>query len=256
MQQQQQQQQQLQLQAQQEEWMRQQLAQQQTAQQQALIAQQQQEFLAAQAQQQARLAPQPTSFGFVHSSPSSLDAPLITFVISSNNPFAITTSPVSPVPSPQQPMQSSFSNFSLPSTYESHEPPPRRDYATPPRPQSQPAPAPSPQPTPKRSQTRADQEHAHLASLFAARDGDGVDTFGNVGALRYATRSFSIRLRVIDVRATSSSRSFGQSEYGKLAAQKTGAVPQNSFNPFAQQQQQQQAQQQQTHNNEQPFFSI
>jgi epsin len=178
----------------------------------------------------------------------------MTCVNSSNNPFAITTSPASPVSSPEQPVQSSFSNFSLPSTYESHEPPPRHDYATPPRPQSQPAPAPSPQPTPKRSQTRTDQEHAHLASLFAAHDGDGVDTFGNVGALRYAARSFFIRLHVIDVRATFFSRSFGQTEYGKLAAQKTGAVPQNSFNPFAQQQQQQQ--QQQTHNNEQPFFTI
>jgi epsin len=111
-------------------------------------------------------------------------------VNSSNNPFAITTSPASPVSSPQQPAQSSLSNFSLPSTYESHEPPPRRDYATPPQSQSQPqpSPAPSPRPTPQRSQTRADQEHAHLASLFAARDGDGVDTFGNVGALRYAAR--------------------------------------------------------------------
>jgi hypothetical protein len=45
--------------------------------------------------------------------------------------------------------------------------------------------------------------------------------------------------------------SFGQSEYGKLAAQKTGAAAQGSFNPFAQQQQQQQ-----TPNNEQPFFTI
>jgi len=113
----------------------------------------------------------------------------MTCVNSSNNPFAITTSPASPVSSLQQPVQSSLSNFSLPSTYESHEPPPRRDFATPPQPQPQPAPASSPQPTPKRSETRADQEHAHLASLFAARDGDGVDTFGNVGALRYAARS-------------------------------------------------------------------
>jgi epsin len=177
----------------------------------------------------------------------------MTCVNSSNNPFAITTSPAPSVPSPQQPVQSSFSTFSLPSTYESHEPPPRHDYATPPppRPQSQPAPAPSPQPTPKRNQTRADQEHAHLANLFAARDGDGVDTFGNVGALRYATRCFFV-LRVIDVSVTFFSRSFGQTEYGKLAAQKTGAVPQNSFNPFAQQQQPQQ----QTHNSEQPFFTI
>jgi hypothetical protein len=129
----------------------------------------------------------------------------MTSVNSSNNPFAITTSPASPVSSPQPPVQSSFSNFSLPSTYESHEPPPRHDYATPPQPQSQPAPAPSPQPTPKRSQTRADQEHSHLASLFAARDGDGVDTFGNVGALRYVARSLFIRLCVIDVAATFSS---------------------------------------------------
>ena len=113
----------------------------------------------------------------------------MTCMNSSNNPFAITTSPASPVSLPHQPAQSSFSDFSLPSTYESHEPPPRRDYATPPLPQSQPAPASSPQPTPKRSQTRADQEHAHLANLFAARDGDGVDTFGNVGATRYAAAS-------------------------------------------------------------------
>jgi CRISPR/Cas system-associated protein Cas10 (large subunit of type III CRISPR-Cas system) len=46
-------------------------------------------------------------------------------------------------------------------------------------------------------------------------------------------------------------RSFGQSDHGKLTAQKTCAVMQNSFNPFAQQQQQQQ-----TKNNEQPFFTI
>jgi epsin len=54
--------------------------------------------------------------------------------------------------------------------------------------ESQSAPTPPPQSTPKRSQTRADQEHAHLASLFAARDGDGIDTFGNIGALRYTFR--------------------------------------------------------------------
>ncbi|KAH9007855.1 ENTH-domain-containing protein [Lactarius deliciosus] len=208
-QQQQQQQHQLQLQAQQEEWMRQQLAQQQAAQQQALLSQQQQEYLAAQAQaqQQARLVPQPTAFG-------------------SNNPFAAVSSPAPPpVPSPQQqPAQSPLSNFSLPSTYESHAPSPRQNYSPSPQPQT----APSPKPSPLRGQTRTDQEHAHLASLFAARDGDGIDTFGNVGALR-----------------------FGQTEHGKLVAQKTGVQPQNSFNPFAPQQQQQQAQ-----NPEQPFFTI
>jgi hypothetical protein len=48
--------------------------------------------------------------------------------------------------------------------------------------------------------------------------------------------------------------SFGQSEYGKLAAQKTGVQqPQSSFNPFAPQQQQQQ---QQAQNHEQPFFTV
>jgi hypothetical protein len=46
--------------------------------------------------------------------------------------------------------------------------------------------------------------------------------------------------------------SFGQTEHGKLVAQKTGVQPpQNSFNPFAQQQQQQQAQ-----SHEQPFFTV
>lgn len=43
--------------------------------------------------------------------------------------------------------------------------------------------------------------------------------------------------------------SYGQTEYGKLVAQKTGATTQNNFNPFAQQQQQGQK-------NEQPFFTI
>src|SRR5712671_3237742 len=106
----------------------------------------------------------------------------------SNNPFAPAASPASPVSSPQLPAQSSpLSNFSLPSTFESHELPPRNDYAT----LSKPAPAPSPQPTVKRSQTRADQDHAHLASLFAERDGDGVDTFGNLGALRYVILTLS-----------------------------------------------------------------
>lgn len=72
--------------------------------------------------------------------------------------------------------------------------------------------------------TRADQEHAHLASLFANRD-DGQDTFGNVGQLRY-----------------------GQTAAGRLAVQMTGA---GANNPFTQQQQQQQGQ-----SADQPFFSI
>jgi hypothetical protein len=109
----------------------------------------------------------------------------------SNNPFAAASSPAPPpVPSPQQPAQSPLSNFSLPSTYESHTPPPRQHYSPSPRPA--PAPSPSPQSTPLRGPTRTDQEHAHLANLFAARDGDGVDTFGNIGTLRYAVLSYYI----------------------------------------------------------------
>jgi epsin len=75
-----------------------------------------------------------------------------------------------------------------------------------------------------RGATRADQEHSHLANLFANRD-DGQDTFGNLGALRY-----------------------GQTQAGQLAAQKTGF---GANNPFHATQQQQQGQ-----NREQPFFSI
>lgn len=41
--------------------------------------------------------------------------------------------------------------------------------------------------------TRADEQHAHLANLFANRD-DGVDTFGNFGQLRYASRYGCLRL--------------------------------------------------------------
>ena len=41
----------------------------------------------------------------------------------------------------------------------------------------------------QRGPTRTDQEHAHLANLFANRADDGVDTFGNVGQLRYALSS-------------------------------------------------------------------
>lgn len=73
-----------------------------------------------------------------------------------------------------------------------------------------------------RGTTRTDEEHAHLANLFANRD-DGQDTFGNVGALRY-----------------------GQTQAGRVVMQKTGV---SANNPFA-------LQQQQTQNQEQPFFSI
>ncbi|EMD31148.1 hypothetical protein CERSUDRAFT_89468 [Gelatoporia subvermispora B] len=68
---------------------------------------------------------------------------------------------------------------------------------------------------------RADQEHAHLASLFAARGEDGVDTFGNTGQLRfYATQA------------------------GRVAAQRTGPA---SHNPFSQNM---------PYQREQPFFQV
>jgi hypothetical protein len=89
--------------------------------------------------------------------------------------------------------------------------------------------------------------------LFAARDGDGVDTFGNVGPLRYAVLSYYISGFPWLLMRCRFPHSFGQSDHGKLAAQKTGVQqPQSNFNPFAPQQQQQQ----QAQNHEQPFFTV
>ncbi|KAI0059167.1 ENTH-domain-containing protein [Artomyces pyxidatus] len=191
---------QAQLQAQQEEWLRQQQLLQ--YQQQAALQQQQQQQAA---QQQAALQAQQASFH-------------------SNNPFALTSpAPPQQQPSPAPPQVSSLSNFSLPATYESHAPTTHLSSLSP-----SPTP-PQPSKSPARGPTRADQEHAQLAGLFAAPREDGLDTFGNIGALRY-----------------------GHTDAGRLVAQKTGAAPQSNHNPFAAQQQQQQQQQQ----SEQPFFSI
>ncbi|KZV65737.1 ENTH-domain-containing protein [Peniophora sp. CONT] len=196
-----QQQQQQQLAAQQEEWLRQQQQQQYLQQQQQQQYLQQQQLLA-----QQQLIPQQTSFG-------------------TNNPFAATQQSPSPFPSsPAQPQQNGI-NFNLPSTYDQHSQPQSNlsaSLSSPPQQQHSPAPSASP----SRGPTRTDQEHAHLANLFAGvASGDGVDTFGNVGQLRY-----------------------GGTDQGRLAAQRTGAPGQGGHNPFAPQQQQQQG--------EQPFFSI
>jgi len=102
-----------------------------------------------------------------------------------------------------------------------------------------------------RGPTRTDQEHAHLADLFASREGDGLDTFGNIGTLRYAILFCRVSGFVGSLMRCSFLSSFGQTDHGKLVAQKTGAAPQGGFNPFAAQQQQQRAQ-----NPEQPFFTI
>jgi epsin len=144
---------------------------------------------------------------------------------SSNNPFAPIASPVSA--SSGTPVNGiSGPSFNLQGTYTN---------ATAPSYNSSPAPSQAPASTPSPSigastgsgtgrPTRADQEHSHLADLFANRD-DGQDTFGNIGLLRY-----------------------GQTPAGQLAAQKTGFEAQN--NPFQKQQQQQ------GQGAEQPFFSL
>ncbi|KAI0822130.1 hypothetical protein BC628DRAFT_1459787 [Trametes gibbosa] len=175
---------------QQEEWMRQQqLLQMQQQQQQ----QQQQQFLMA----QQPLLPQATGFG-------------------SNNPFAPAMSlSTSSLPSSNGPMSASPVSFNLQGTYGQH---PQTSQSPPPISQSAP---PIRQNTMPAVKTRADDEHAKLAGLFANRE-DGIDTFGNFGALRY-----------------------GQQAGKFVPSQQTG------HNPFALQQQQQQQQ-----NSEQPFFSI
>lgn len=151
---------QAQLQAQQEEWMRQQQL--------AQMQQQQQQ------QQQLQLQPQP-----IMSQPTGFG---------SNNPFApapamppmpsFSPQPSNPSPAPQ----SSAPVFNLQGTYANSSAPSFSSTS------SNPSPAPRPPatttPSIGRGQTRADQEHAELASLFENREG-GQDTFGNVGQLRY-----------------------------------------------------------------------
>ncbi|THG97117.1 hypothetical protein EW026_g4824 [Hermanssonia centrifuga] len=208
--------QQLDYQRQQQEWMRQQQelqAQQQAqlqAQQQAQFqAQQQEEWMRQQQylqqqqlQAQQPLLSQPTGFG-------------------TNNPFAPMSQTQSPIPSFGQaptgiPQPSSPVSFNLAGTYGNGLGP-----SMSPPPQSVSAPPISTQ----RQASKADQDHANLANIFANRE-DGIDSFGNYGQLR-----------------------FGQ-QASRLAGQQTG---QPSHNPFALQQQQQQQYQ---NGNDQPFFSV
>jgi len=207
-------------QAAQEDWLRQQQFQAQQQQQQFQAQQQQQQ------QQQQSLFAQPTGFGYIwlfyacfYLLISSLPC------CSSNNPFAPATSPI-PASSGTPVNGISGPSFNLPGTYTNSTAP---SYNSSPAPSQAPASTPSPSINASTMSgasrpTRADQEHAHLANLFANRD-DGQDTFGNVGALR-----------------------FGQTPAGQLAAQKTGFGAQN--NPFHS------AQQQHGQSAEQPFFSI
>ncbi|KAL6303978.1 hypothetical protein BKA93DRAFT_817815 [Sparassis latifolia] len=132
-------------------------------------------------QQQQPLVAQPTAIG------SSL---FMSF--RSNNPFAHGPSASAPPLQPQQ--TSSPMSFNLQGTYVN-----RETAASAP-------PAPS-QPQSTGQRMRADQTHANLADLFAARGDDGSDTFGNAGMLR-----------------------FGYTQAGRLAAQRTGPA---SHNPFS-----------------------
>ncbi|KAH7909010.1 hypothetical protein BJ138DRAFT_278605 [Hygrophoropsis aurantiaca] len=207
---------------QQQEWMQVQQLQQQQAQLQAQQQAQQEEWFRQQqlqqqqqlqaqqqaqlqAQQQQSLFAQPTGFG-------------------SNNPFAPSVSPGLQPHTPLQPQQTQPS-FNLQGTFAGSTAPSYHSSS----PSNYTSSSPSPSPSvgvggqgggPGRGPTRADQEHSQLANIFANRD-DGQDTFGNIGSLRY-----------------------GQTDAGRLLAQKTG---QN--NPFSRQQQPQQSA-------EQPFFSI
>ncbi|KDQ54579.1 hypothetical protein JAAARDRAFT_38265 [Jaapia argillacea MUCL 33604] len=201
---------------QQAEWMRQQQQQQELQAQQQAAAQQaqqeewmrQQQMLQYQQQLQVQPQPmlaQPTGFG-------------------SNNPFAPPSFSSSSLSQQSSPVRGTTPvSFNLPGTFAGREntasaPPASERYDQQQQQLQQ-------QQRQQAGPTRADQEHAHLASLFAGRGDDGIDTFGNVGQLRY-----------------------GPSQAGRVAAQKTGAP---SHNPFAQFQQPQQQ-----HGNDQPFFQI
>jgi len=182
--------QQQQLQAQQEEWNRQQREQEQWMLQQQQLQQMQQQ----QQQQQQQEEWMRQQYLQQQQQQQQQQQSMITG-FGQNNPFAPTQSP-QPQSQPQQPTPSTQS-------------------PVPPQPQQ---PSISPGPAKKRD----DGEHAHLASLLAGRAEDGIDTFGNIGNLRY-----------------------GHSQASRLVGQSTG-------NPFARPQQQAGTQQ----SGEQPFFSL
>ncbi|KAI0370126.1 ENTH-domain-containing protein [Pilatotrama ljubarskyi] len=199
----------------------------------------QQQFLAAQQtalpasptlsafQPQAPLAPFQTGY-----QPVSSPLPPQHTSIGSNNPFLAPPSPpTSPTSSTLLPQRASSAEpqFNLAGTYEGRPRPSLSTLSSPSRIQAQertegsasapPAPPEQPllqpfstgsEPPRKLGAAAGDRDHARLASLFANYTGDGVDTFGNTGQLRFLA-----------------------TEYGRLAAQKTGAGAQDrSRNPF------------------------
>ncbi|KAI0352211.1 ENTH-domain-containing protein [Trametes cingulata] len=163
--------------------------------------------------------------------------------IGSNNPFLAPpsppTSPTSPGSSTLLPQRASSAepapssspvSFNLPGTYDARPRPslsgfspssPSSSFAkdhereaasAPPRALLQPF-STGTEPPRKLGAAAGDRDHARLARLFASYTGDGVDTFGNTGQLRFLA-----------------------TEYGRLAAQKTGAAgaggQEGSRNPF------------------------
>ncbi|KAI0640316.1 hypothetical protein C8Q77DRAFT_1214559 [Trametes polyzona] len=223
--------------AMQAEYMRQQA---EWAQQQELLAQQQAAAAAASQYPQQPLVPFQTGFQPVAS-------PLVPQPTSfgSKNPFIAPPSPpTSPTSStfiPQRAASASVAepgpvSFNLPGTYDGRPRPQlgsptspttslsqdreRESASAPPRALLQPFSTGSEPPR----KLGGERDHARLASLFENFTGDGVDTFGNTGQLRFLA-----------------------TQYGRLAVQKTGAGDQ-SRNPFVHpelvQNQQQQSQQQ------------
>lgn len=169
--------------------------------------------------------------------------------VSSNNPFAAfgggPSNPSSQFlsPSPQPPPQSTSPvSFNLQGTYANSSGPSLSTSNLPPTSSFSPPPPSQSAPPTQRGATKTDQEHAHLASLFANRD-DGIDSFGNFGQLRSVC---SMILATSCTFLTPLSR-YGQ-QAGRFIGQTTGNT--NTHNPFAHQQQQQQG------GADQPFFSI
>ncbi|KAF9510869.1 hypothetical protein BS47DRAFT_1319393 [Hydnum rufescens UP504] len=203
----QQQQQQLQQQQlQQEEWARQQAAlEQQALQQQAALQQQQQEeWLRQQAAYQQQLQQQQQQQIYQ----PQLQAQVTSF--GSNNPFTFNPQPSAQSPPPMPNFSASTPNLSV-NTF---------------------TPRPTSEPSPTEANTRAnarrpyvdDGRNAQLASIIGNRE-DGLDTFGNIGQLRYGHTG---------------------AQTAPLVGQRTGT----GVNPFAS------FTQQQRQPNEQPFFSI
>lgn len=121
--------------------------------------------------------------GSLSSSRHTFPSPILTISHRTNNPFApaLTASSSNASSAFSSPaLQSSAPiSFNLQGTYSNGNAPSTTSFTPPPQP---PKSAP-PGSGSMRNPTKADQDHAHLADLFANRD-DGIDSFGNYGQLR------------------------------------------------------------------------